>query len=163
MWYNTTICYKSKAKIKPIGCYKPICLPIRHRLLSWGLINSAECCLCSFDTETRDHFLLLCDFSSQIWRMVFLKLYLCQPLFCTWVELLSWIRQSSPTVPSLLRKVVAHLVVYNLWRKRNNVLHNSHRVSFSVVFRLIDGELRNVISSRRHMKRWRELTVFWIR
>ncbi|VYS52814.1 unnamed protein product [Arabidopsis thaliana] len=95
--------------------------------------------------------------------MVFLKLCPRQPLFCTWAELLSWTRQSSPTVPSLLRKVVAHLVMYNLWRKRNNVLHNSHRVSFSVVFRLIDRELRNVISSRRHMKRWRELMVFWIR
>lgn len=138
-------------------------LPTRQRLVSWGLVSSAECCLCSFDTETRDHLLLLCDFSSQVWRMVFLRLCPRQRLLCTWAELLSWTRQSTAAAPSLLRKVVAQLVVYNLWRQRNLVLHSSLRVSCSVVFRLVDRELRNVILSRRHKRRWRELLLLWIR
>jgi len=59
-------------------------LPTLHMLLSWGLINSAECCFWSVDTETRNHLLLLCDFSSQVWRLVFLRLCPRQRLFCSW-------------------------------------------------------------------------------
>lgn len=138
-------------------------LPTRQRLANWGHIQSDECCLCSFASESRDHILLFCDFSSQVWRMVFSRLCPRQRLFCSWAELLSWTRRSSPHAPSLLRKVSAQVVVYNLWRQRNNVFHNSLRLSPFLIFKKVDHELRNIISSKRHRKRWRDLMLLWIR
>ncbi|CAG7886632.1 unnamed protein product, partial [Brassica rapa] len=49
-------------------------LPTRTRLASWGL-NIPTCCpLCSSHHETRDHLLLTCDFSKEIWRWLFDRL-----------------------------------------------------------------------------------------
>ncbi|XP_020887780.1 uncharacterized protein LOC110230127 [Arabidopsis lyrata subsp. lyrata] len=67
------------------------------------------------------------------------------------------------TAPSFFRKVIAKVVVYNIWRQWNNVLHNSQRLSPPLVFKLIDREVRNIIYARRKRKRWRDLMILWIR
>ncbi|CAH8278032.1 unnamed protein product [Arabidopsis lyrata] len=41
---------------------------------------------------------------------------------------------SSPAAPSLLRKLAAQVVVYNIWRQRNNLLHNSERLAPNLLF-----------------------------
>lgn len=87
-------------------------LPTRQRLVSWGAISSADCCLCSSLPETRDHLLLACNFASQIWSQVFTKLSPSHRLLSSWAELLSWTRHSTIQAPSLLRKVVAQATVY---------------------------------------------------
>ncbi|KAG7590388.1 Reverse transcriptase zinc-binding domain [Arabidopsis suecica] len=138
-------------------------LPTRQRLAAWGQIQNSECCLCTIETEARDHLFLACEFSSQIWKMVFNRLCPRQRLFCSWAELLSWTRLSSSSAPSLLRKVVAQVLVYNIWRQRNNVLHNSQRLAPQLIFKMLDRELRNIITSRRRKKRWRRLMLLWIR
>ncbi|KAG7579142.1 Reverse transcriptase domain [Arabidopsis thaliana x Arabidopsis arenosa] len=138
-------------------------LPTRQRLASWGHINSTSCCLCTIASESRDHLLLLCEFSSQIWRLVFNRICPRQRLFSSWQELLSWTRFSSPAAPSLLRKLAAQVVVYNIWRQRNNLLHNSQRLAPSLIFRFVDRELRNIITSRSRRKRWQKLMLLWIR
>ncbi|XP_019082992.1 PREDICTED: uncharacterized protein LOC109125569 [Camelina sativa] len=138
-------------------------LPTRQRLASWGQIQSSECCLCTIATESRDHLFLACEFSSQLWIMVFTRLCPQQRLFSSWAELLSWTRLSSTTAPTLLRKLATQVVVYNIWRQRNNVLHNSVLLSSQVVFKWIDRELRNIITTRMHIKRWRKLMLLWIR
>jgi len=138
-------------------------LPTRQRLASWGVISSADCCLCSSLPETRDHLLLVCDYSSQIWSLIFARLTPSHRLICTWDELLSWTRLSTNQAPSLLRKVAAQAVVYHIWRQRNNVLHNDHRIHPSALFKMIDREIRNTITGRRSRKRWRPLMLLWIR
>ena len=55
-------------------------------------------------------------------------------LFCSWAELLSSTRHSSSVASSLLRKVVAQVVVYNIWQQRNNLLHNSVRLPPNIIF-----------------------------
>lgn len=138
-------------------------LPTRQRLASWGHIQSFDCCLCTIETESRDHLLFSCEFAAQVWRLAFSRLCPRQRLFCSWAELLSWMRSSSSSAPSLLRKVSAHAIIYNIWRQRNNVLHNNLRIAPIIIFKIVDREIRNIISSRYHRKRWRNLMVLWIR
>ncbi|CDY29918.1 BnaC05g29180D [Brassica napus] len=49
-------------------------LPTRTRLASWGLQLQTNCCLCSLEPETRDHLLLTCQFSKDVWNQVFSRL-----------------------------------------------------------------------------------------
>lgn len=138
-------------------------LPTRQRIASWGQISSSDCYFCTIETETRDHLFLVCDFSSQLWELVFNRLCPRQRLFSSWLELLSWTRQSSAAAPSLLRKVATQALIYNVWRQRNNVLFNAKRLPPLLIFRMLDRELRNIITSRQRRKRWRDLMLLWIR
>ncbi|CAF1706865.1 unnamed protein product, partial [Brassica napus] len=47
----------------------------------------------------------------------------------------------STSALSLLRKVATHSTIYNIWRQRNNQLHNQILISASTVFRLIDRDI----------------------
>lgn len=89
-------------------------LPTRSRLAAWGLLISANCLSCSNFEETRDHFLLSCEYSKAIWREIFVR---CQPpasSFANWSELLSWIRAAPSSKLNLLRKLATQTVVYHM-------------------------------------------------
>ncbi|XP_010419362.1 PREDICTED: uncharacterized protein LOC104705067 [Camelina sativa] len=137
-------------------------LPTRQRLSSWGIIQFDACCLCSIASETRDHIFLVCEFAAQVWKLTFTRICPRQRLFSSWSELLSWTRQASPTAPSLIRKLSAQVVVYNLWRQRNNILHNSFRLAPSIIFKFVDREMKDIITSRGHRKRWQDLLPLWV-
>ncbi|KAL9840417.1 hypothetical protein AtNW77_Chr2g0228061 [Arabidopsis thaliana] len=128
----------------------------------WGQISSNACCLCTIALESHDHLLLSSEFASQVWKQVFSRLCPRQCLFCSWVELLSCTRLSSTKAPSLLRKITAQTVIYNSWRQRNNNLHNSTRLAPFIIFKLVDHDLRNLITSQRHRKHWQRLMLLWI-
>ncbi|KAG7640678.1 hypothetical protein ISN44_As02g005760 [Arabidopsis suecica] len=101
-------------------------------------------------------------FNMWVWKQVFSRLCPRQCLFCSWVELLSCTRLSSTKAPSLLRKITAQTVIYNSWRQRNNNLHNSTRLAPFIIFKLVDHDLRNLITSQRHRKHWQRLMLLWI-
>ncbi|XP_013601326.1 PREDICTED: uncharacterized protein LOC106308750 [Brassica oleracea var. oleracea] len=42
-------------------------LPTRSRLAAWGLLVSASCPFCSNYEETRDHLMLSCEYSRDMW------------------------------------------------------------------------------------------------
>lgn len=138
-------------------------LPTRARLASWGLPISSVCCLCSDYEETRDHLLLRCSFSSQIWYMVQSRLRLRPCIFITWDSFLAWLKLKSESVPSLLRKLAAQAAIYHVWKQRNNLLHNSTTLSPSVIFKGIDREVRNTITAHMNKKAFRNLMLLWIR
>ncbi|KAG7564362.1 Reverse transcriptase domain [Arabidopsis suecica] len=138
-------------------------LPTRARLASWGLPVPETCCLCSASDETRDHLLLRCRYSEQVWQLIQLRLRLNPCVFYTWSSLLAWTKLKTASSPPILRKLAAHATVYHIWKQRNNILHNQVSVSPAILFREIDRELRNTISARRHRKQFRDLMVLWIR
>ncbi|KAG7552255.1 Reverse transcriptase domain [Arabidopsis thaliana x Arabidopsis arenosa] len=138
-------------------------LPTRQRLASWGVSPTMDCCLCSALPETRDHLLLSCVFATAVWSQVFCRLSPSHRLPLTWDELLSWTRHATLQAPSILRKVAAQASVYHIWRQRNNALHNGIRIPPSTIFKTIDRNIRNIITGRRHRKRWRSLMLLWIR
>ncbi|XP_023634852.1 uncharacterized protein LOC111829598 [Capsella rubella] len=138
-------------------------LPTRARLVSWGMNISPLCCLCSASIETRDHLLLSCGFSSSVWHMVQTRLRLPVLLFQDWDCLLLWLKLSTASSPSILRKIAAHATVYAIWKQRNNLLHNLQIIPSSTIFKSIDREVINSISARCHRKSFRKLMRLWIR
>lgn len=137
-------------------------LPTRSRLFSWGLPISPACPFCSNHDETRDHLMLSCEFSKQVWREVLLRCTPPHAIFTTWSELLSWIRSSRSNRLTLLRKLAVHTVIFHLWKQRNNLVHNQISVPASVVFKGIDRELRNIISARRSRRSFNSLMQMWL-
>ncbi|XP_018461220.1 uncharacterized protein LOC108832226 [Raphanus sativus] len=138
-------------------------LPTRARLAGWGMQISPLCAFCSNAMETRDHLFLSCAYSLDVWSEVFAR---CNPPtspFTSWAELLSWIRQPRSKSLSLLRKLVAQTMVFQLWKQRNNMIHNHISVSAAAVFIFVDRELRNIISSRREKKSFATLMAKWLR
>lgn len=138
-------------------------LPTRVRLASWGMSIPTTCCLCSDFDETRDHLLLRCAFSDQIWRFIQVILRLPPCIFYTWAALIAWTRLKSDSAPPILRKLAAQAAVYHIWKQRNNVLHNNANLSALTIFKDIDREVRNTISARRTRKHFRDLMILWIR
>lgn len=138
-------------------------LPTRVRLASWGLNITTLCCLCAVANETREHVLLSCVYSREIWKLILLRLDPVRNLFSSWAELLSWLRQGSSAAPRTLRSVVAQAAIFHLWRQRNNVLHNQQSVPVITLFKAIDREVRNIILGRRHRRQFHNLLSVWIR
>ncbi|KAF3504341.1 hypothetical protein F2Q69_00045096, partial [Brassica cretica] len=63
----------------------------------------------------------------------------------------------------LLRKLASQTVVFHIWKQRNNLIHNNLSLSAATVFRGIDREMRNIISSRRLNKVFSSLMAIWLR
>lgn len=138
-------------------------LPTRARLAAWGMTISPSCPFCSAHDETRDHLLLTCDYSQDVWREVLTRCHSPVVQLVSWSELLSWIRGASSSRLRLLRKIATQTVVYHLWKQRNNLIHNQTSISAPNVFREIDKEIRNVISARRLRKKFSSLMTLWLR
>ncbi|KAL9814205.1 hypothetical protein AtNW77_Chr5g0138781 [Arabidopsis thaliana] len=85
-----------------------------------------------------------------------------QALFISWGELLSWLRASSVSAPSILRKVAAQTTVYHIWKQRNNVVHNQIIIPTANVFKLINREIKNIITARQPRRKFRHLMQLWI-
>ncbi|KAF8104538.1 hypothetical protein N665_0171s0044, partial [Sinapis alba] len=128
-----------------------------------GLQISPLCPFCSIDLETKDHILLSCRFSIDVWKEV---LFRCQPPtvhFLEWSELLSWIRSSASAKLTLLRKLATQTLVFHFWKQRNNLIHNQISIPAFLVFHEIDREMKNIISARRLSKHFKSLMIMWLR
>ncbi|XP_048594252.1 uncharacterized protein LOC125577188 [Brassica napus] len=137
-------------------------LPTRVRLASWGLQIPTTCCLCSSEPETRDHLMLTCQFSREVWKLALGNLNPPVQLFRDWNELLSWIRMSSKLSPSILRKLATQATIFHLWKQRNNAYHNSCVVLPLVISKMIYRDVKNTILARRNRKQFRTLLSLWI-
>ena len=138
-------------------------LPTRSRLATWGMMVATDCPFCSSDVETRDHLFLKCEYGQDVWSEVFIR---CQPpmlSFTDWSELLSWILSAATPELKLLRKLATQVVIFHLWKQRNNLIHNHTSLSVSSIFHCIDKELRNIISARKGRKQFRSLMSMWLR
>ena len=136
-------------------------LPTKDRLIRWGLNIQPSCCLCTTAAESRNHLLITCGYAEFVWHHILQKLNRSH-LFYSWTELMSWIRKPSSATPSTLKMVAAQATVYHLWKQRNNSLHNGVCLPPHTFVRLIDREVRNVITGRRGRKRFEGLMVRWL-
>lgn len=90
-------------------------MPTRARLLSWGLGNSANCCLCDSAIESRDHLLLRCEVSKQIWTLILRRLGYNHSGFHTWTALFEWLSLKDSHAPLVLKRLVSHATIYCIW------------------------------------------------
>ncbi|XP_013594979.1 PREDICTED: uncharacterized protein LOC106303190 [Brassica oleracea var. oleracea] len=131
-------------------------LPTRARLVSWGLSIPIMCPFCNAMPETRDHLLLSCQYSFEVWSLVFSRCSSSHRRIADWDEFLSWIRAAQSRTNLLLWKLASQAVVFHLWKQRNNLIHNNASMPAANVFRDIDRVMKNIISSRRSIydKSW---------
>ncbi|KAF3575165.1 hypothetical protein F2Q69_00058356, partial [Brassica cretica] len=54
------------------------------------------------------------------------------------------------------------VVIFHLWKQRNNLIHNHISLSVASIFHCIDKELRNIISARKGRKQFRSLMSMWL-
>ncbi|KAG7591509.1 Reverse transcriptase domain [Arabidopsis thaliana x Arabidopsis arenosa] len=137
-------------------------LPTRSRMVFWGLQVSPVCCLCQLSDETRDHLLLTCDFSATMWLIVRQRLRTPTRAFQSWNDLIKWTQRRNISSPATLRKLVAHAIIYAIWKQRNNYIHNLQFIPAATVFKSIDREIINTINAKRYRKRFRSLMELWL-
>ena len=138
-------------------------LPTRARLASWGLAIPVVCPFCHAAPETRDHLFLSCQYSFDVWSFIFTRCSGPHGRLADWNELLSWIRAACSKRSLLLRKLASQAVVFHIWKQRNKLVHNNIQLPAANVFREIDKEMKNIISSKRSKKLFSSLMVLWIR
>nr|VDD43563.1 unnamed protein product [Brassica oleracea] len=138
-------------------------MPVRTRLERWGVTDASNCPVCLFGIETRDHILLTCGYSSEIWRYVLPRLESPNVCFMNWTELLSWIKAPARGNFCTLKKIVTQSTLYHIWRQRNNILHNQVLIPPDTVFRIIDREVRNIPLGRRGRRPYNTLLSSWLK
>lgn len=137
-------------------------LPTMSRIASWGLQVHTVCCLCSAAVEIRDHLFLHCTFAQITWDSTMIRLRHPLVRFNGWSSLLSWAKESTTLSPSTLRLLVSQAIVYNVWRQRNNLIHNQYVVPPLSIFKNIDRQIINSIMARRSLKNFRCLMALWL-
>ncbi|XP_013632444.1 uncharacterized protein LOC106453401 [Brassica napus] len=138
-------------------------LPTRNRLASWGMTVTTDCPFCSREVETSDHLFLRCEYTQDVWSVVFSRCHPPLASFSDWSELLSWIRAAATPELKLLRKLASQATIFHLLKQRNNLIHNHISLSPVSIFYCIDKELRNIISARKGRKHFRYLMSMWLR
>ncbi|KAL9278659.1 hypothetical protein AtEden1_Chr5g0089201 [Arabidopsis thaliana] len=106
--------------------------------------------------------LLNCPYSLSIWQMAQSRLGMTSMVFASWAALISWVKGSSNRSPTLLRKLVAHAIIYGIWKQRNNLLHNQQVIPSSMVFREVDRLVRNSITAWRNRRKFASLMQLWL-
>lgn len=135
-------------------------LPVRSRLAKWGITTDISCCLCNQQSETRDHLLLHCDYSIQIWNQILTRLGQPGYNITDWSCLISWL--SSPaSQATTLKCITTQATIFFIWKERNNRLHNGTATSDSQLFKQIDRCIRDIILARIQRKRFRNLLSLW--
>lgn len=114
-------------------------LPVKARLLSWGLNISPICPLCNSEIETRDHLLLHCPYAEEIWHTLMFRLGQHPCIFASWSSLISWLMSKSPNLSTTLKRLSVQATIYMLWKERNIRVHDSITTQPNSVFsRLIE-------------------------
>ncbi|CAN6862490.1 unnamed protein product [Brassica oleracea] len=69
----------------------------------------------------------------------------------------------TPGLSATLKKLTAQLVVFHLWRERNNRLHQGSHDSTSTLFSKVDRAIRDILLARLPHKRCQGLLSQWFR
>ncbi|KAL0717745.1 hypothetical protein Bca4012_067067 [Brassica carinata] len=137
-------------------------LPTRSRLAAWEMQITPVCCICSSHPETRDHLMLSCFYAEVLWFKSRRRFRDTVPVFTNWPELVLWLSSSSPATPSHLRTMVIQALIYNIWKQRNNMLHNQALTPPLVTFREINRHIISSIYAWRKRKHFSNLMARWL-
>ncbi|CAH2060553.1 unnamed protein product [Thlaspi arvense] len=127
-------------------------LPLRPRLLKWGIGSSDLCYLCNRYEETREHLFLHCEVSIQITRLLLARLGEPTTVFADWSSFITWMLGPSPFMPKIIKLLATQSTVFYLWKERNARLHDNVSRSANVIFRLVDRSVRDAILARNKTK-----------
>ncbi|CAN0924228.1 hypothetical protein LINGRAHAP2_LOCUS34045 [Linum grandiflorum] len=92
-------------------------LPLRDKLISWGIPADPACCLCSDGFESSTHLFLVCPYISSL-RSVFFPHHV--PPAATWVDELLWMSTVFPALSPSSRaaNLVWRTLISHVWKER---------------------------------------------
>ncbi|CAN0908897.1 Putative ribonuclease H protein At1g65750 [Linum grandiflorum] len=114
-------------------------LPLRDKLLSWGVVTDPDCCLCSSGVETFVHLFLLCPYITSL-RLAFFP----RPLYpITWADELAWMSRVFPALSPSSRtaNLVWRCILSHVWKERCRRVFSGVRMDVARLGRLICLEL----------------------
>ena len=111
------------------------------------------CLLCSSQVETHNHLLFECPFSQVVWCKVQQKGNFHVPSL-PWEDLVLWTshRWKGHSFSSKVKKLSLAVVVYNLWRERNNRFHKNTTTRPEEIFTSITDQIRLKLSTYRRVE-----------
>ncbi|KAF3575293.1 hypothetical protein F2Q69_00062415, partial [Brassica cretica] len=66
--------------------------------------------------------------------------------------------------PLILKKLVAHATIYNIWAERNKHLHQGISSTPPMIYKLIDRNIRDTILGKKKIKKsFKTLMLSWLR
>lgn len=148
--------------------------PAKHRLLAWLIVqncvltadrlmarqwpNSYFCPLCRRNLETAEHLLIECPWSRSLWSEVASRLGLSSLRPESWRSLGSlpaWLASLAAAVPADVKtcKSIALMVIWAIWRERNDRIFRTHERTPVVVLRdIIDESSCWAMAGCRHLR-----------
>lgn len=86
--------------------------------------------------ETREHMMLNCPYSQEVWRLGFKRLNAPYMRFGTWPVFLRWLKRPYSTVAeNNLRLLMAHATIYLLWKQRNDIIFGNNFLPTKVLLK----------------------------
>lgn len=138
-------------------------LPVRHRLVTWGIPVPETCLLCNQCTETRDHLFLQCEYSKAIWDKLFIRLGTPQLRINDWSAFINWLQNAMGNCLFTIKHLSAQATIYLLWKERNSRLHAGNSLPHSVLFKQLDRCIRDIALARRNRKQFQSILSTWFR
>ncbi|KAF3611350.1 hypothetical protein DY000_02049318 [Brassica cretica] len=84
--------------------------------------------------------------------------------FMTWTSFIEWISLKDSTTPLILKRLVAHATIYNIWAERNKRLHQGISSTPQTIYKLIDRNIRDTILGKKNIKKsFKTLMLSWLR
>lgn len=99
-------------------------LPTLDKLFQWGIVENNTCLLCESHQEDQGHLFFSCSYSKQVWLSILTTLN-CRTFTFSWEQIQDWILNSrwSSTFQKDLVFLALSIVVYSIWRERNQRFH----------------------------------------
>lgn len=138
-------------------------LPVRQKLVTWGMDVPDTCVLCNRLSETRDHLFLDCEYSKDIWAKLFAKLGASPLRVRTWAALVNWLQAARGNRLFTIKHIAAQATIYLIWRERNSRMHAGNLQPHSVVFKQLDRCVRDIVLARKDRKRFKTMLSIWFR
>ncbi|GAV90239.1 zf-RVT domain-containing protein, partial [Cephalotus follicularis] len=90
------------------------------RLLTLGIVNSAQCSFNCGDIESMEHLFFACPYTQYIWIKVLNMCNINRQIF-SWPEEIQWMVEHArgKKLPQILRKLAFGATVYHVWMERN--------------------------------------------
>lgn len=113
------------------------------RMLLWNAGINPGCSLCQHQLETREHIFFECNHSREIWLNLTRNI-LPSRSSVRWQDITALLTDNSqPKMQLYLLRYNFQVVLYSVWRERNNRRHGILPTSASATIKIIDRQIRN--------------------
>jgi len=130
-------------------------------MCGWGYTGCTLCLVCRGAQENREHIFFRCSFNSRIWSNIMVECSISNALL-NWDAIEDW-RLKNLTgkgIRANLGRLCLGSTVYNLWKQRNSLLHNSLPKTEEALMDSIRWEVRSRLMVNGQFKHLKHSLVF---